>query len=175
MGQDTPQNSNSDAPPDEADGAYMAFQQKVKGTNINEQTLLATDYLNHFNEIAMLLEMVPDMPDILDDAKAWTPKSYQDHTRESTFTDRDLAVEAYDHTPQRFRQPFETTIEQINRLVAASIERLTLELGKGHTEQVRAAASVSVQLLYRLIDHASAIIHGSEKTMDQAEIDQLLD
>ncbi len=45
---------------------YLAFQHKVRGTNINEQTLLATDYLNHFNEIAMMLEMIPDMPEFLE-------------------------------------------------------------------------------------------------------------
>ena len=31
----------------------------TKGTNVNEETLLTTDYLNHFNEIIMLLEIVP--------------------------------------------------------------------------------------------------------------------
>jgi hypothetical protein len=48
---------------------FLAYQEKVRDTNINEQTLLATDYLNHFNEIVMLLEMVPDMPEMLEDAK----------------------------------------------------------------------------------------------------------
>ena len=45
----------------------------VKGKNINEETLLATDYLNHFNEIIMILDMIPMMPECLDDAKAWAP------------------------------------------------------------------------------------------------------
>ena len=52
---------------DEAD--FTEWQQKVEGTNISSTTLLATDYLNHFNEIVMLLEMVPDMPDMIEDCK----------------------------------------------------------------------------------------------------------
>ena len=67
---------------------YLSFKKQVKGTNIIEQTLLATDYLNHFNEIVMLLEMVPDMPEIIEEAKEWTPKSYTDHFDDSTFTER---------------------------------------------------------------------------------------
>ena len=29
--------------------------------NINEETLLVTDYLNHFNEVILLLEMAPNI------------------------------------------------------------------------------------------------------------------
>ena len=97
--------------------AYRAFQERVKRTNINPQTLLATDYLNHFNEIVMTLEMIPDMPDLLDDARAWRPKTYRVHFQESGFADRELAIEAYEHVPARFRQPFELTIGTLDRLV----------------------------------------------------------
>ena len=35
---------------------------RLRAANINPRTGLATDYLNHFNEAIMLLEMIPDMP-----------------------------------------------------------------------------------------------------------------
>ena len=38
---------------------------RIVGANINEQSLLATDYLNHLNEVAMILRMLPDMPDFV--------------------------------------------------------------------------------------------------------------
>ena len=41
---------------------YPEFCARAKGTNVNDRTLLATDYLNHVNEIIMLLELVPDAP-----------------------------------------------------------------------------------------------------------------
>ena len=63
----------------------IAFDEKnrllVRGKNINQNTLLATDYLNHFNEIIMLLEMVPSMPECYEDAAGWRPKSYAEHFR----------------------------------------------------------------------------------------------
>ena len=115
---------------------FDAWQEQVRGTNINEATLLATDYLNHFNEIVMTLEMVPMMPEILEEAKEWQPKSYKDHFRDSTIADKDLAVEAYDHVPAAFRDPFETTVSQLDNLVAATIQRLEKQLEAGETGEV---------------------------------------
>ena len=73
----------------------------MRGANISEKTLLSTDYLNHFNEIVMLIEMVPDMPDMIEDCRLWHPKSYQQHFRDSGFSEKELAIEAYDHVPEQ--------------------------------------------------------------------------
>jgi len=148
---------------------------RVRGTNINEQTLLATDYLNHFNEIVMTLEMIPDMPELLEEAQAWRPKGYREHFGDSNVADKDLAVEVYELAPARYRQPFEETIRQMNRLVLRTLERIAEELVGGEVERLRLTTHNNSRLLQRLMDHASAIIHGSETTMDQAEIDALME
>src|SRR3546814_7715400 len=64
-------------------GFTGTYRLLVRGKNINQNTLLATDYLNHFNEIIMLLEMVPSMPECYRDAVEWRPKSYAQHFRDS--------------------------------------------------------------------------------------------
>ena len=38
------------------------FRSHIPGTNINESTLLASDYLNHFHELVMLLDAVSSEP-----------------------------------------------------------------------------------------------------------------
>lgn len=154
--------------------AYEAMRARVQDANINAQTLLATDYLNHFNEIVMTLEMIPMMPELLDDAKEWQPKSYQDHFRDSTFSDKDLAVEAYDLSPEKYRAPFETTISQLDRMVAGTLERIEKEITAERPELVELHASEGSQMIQKLMDHASAIIHGSAHVMDQDEIDSFL-
>ncbi|MGB0681919.1 MAG: hypothetical protein ACPGOV_04405 [Magnetovibrionaceae bacterium] len=156
------------------EAAFLEMQQKVEGRNVSSQTLLATDYLNHFNEIVMTLEMIPDMPELLEEAKAWQPKTYKDHFRDSTIADRELAIEAYDYVPTRYRRPFEKTIVQMSRLVVSSIQRLEKDLSEGHNELLRENAVALSRLLQRLIDQASAIIHGSQNTMDQGEIDAIM-
>jgi len=68
----------------------------LRAANINPRTGLATDYLNHFNEAIMLLEMIPDMPECAEDFLTWTPLSYAEHFWASNFKARDLAIEAYE-------------------------------------------------------------------------------
>jgi hypothetical protein len=77
-------------PIDEARAAVL------RAANINPRTGLATDYLNHFNEAIMLLEMVPDMPECAEDFLTWSPLSYAEHFWASNFKARDLAIEAYE-------------------------------------------------------------------------------
>lgn len=91
--------------------------------------MLATDYLNHFNVIVMTLEVVPEMPELLEEAKAWAPKSYPDHFRDSAFSDKDLAIDAYEHSPARFKQPFEKTVSIIDKLIEITIKRAEEVMG----------------------------------------------
>jgi hypothetical protein len=107
---------------------YELLRKRAEDSNLDPKTLLATDYLNHFNEIVMLLEMVPDMPDMLEDVKAWKPKSYKDHFRDSTIAHKDLAIEAYDHVPAIYREPFEQTVAQIDATIASAIWRIEADI-----------------------------------------------
>ena len=75
----------------------------LRAANINPRTGLATDYLNHFNEAVMLLEMIPDMPECAEDFLAWQPLSYAEHFTASNFKARDLAIEAYNTADARIR------------------------------------------------------------------------
>jgi hypothetical protein len=154
--------------------SFRAWQQRVRGTNISETTLLATDYLNHFNEIIMSLGMVPDMPEILDDCRAWQPKTYKDHFRDSSVADRELAIEAYDHVPAKYREPFERTIARLDRLVGEVIETLGDAVANGNPQLVQVKAKAGVEALQRLADMASAVIHGSAGALTQEQIDRLV-
>ena len=159
----------------EEQAGYDLYRAKVAGTNISEQTLLATDYLNHFNEIVMLLDMLPDMPEMIEECKAWQPKSYAEHFADSTFSDRQLAIDAYQHVPSRYRRPFEETISQINSLILGSIARLDTDIAAGiGDEALRHTCQSLSRAAQALMDCASAIIHGSDRAMVQAEIDGLI-
>ena len=160
---------------EEARAATEAMRARLQGTNINELTLLATDYLNHFNEVVMLLDMISDMPELLEEVQAWEPRSYQDHFRQSTFSDRDLAVEAYDHVPREFKKPFEQTISQVDYLILLTAAQIESALQQGlEGEALTAEIASHRDLIHRLLDVASSIIHGASHVMDQSEIDLLL-
>src|ERR1700750_3489684 len=80
---------------------------QLRAANINPRTGLATDYLNHFNEAIMLLEMIPDIPECAEDFLAWSPLSYAEHFTASNFKARDLAIEAYEKAEPSVRTQFD--------------------------------------------------------------------
>lgn len=153
--------------------SYESYQDLVQGTNINVKTLLATDYLNHFNEIIMLVDMISDMPECIDDIAAWTPKSYQEHFQESGFSDKDLAVAAYEYVPKIYRTSFEHIVSQLNKLVLQVALRLTEAAAVDDHKDIAAVALFGPELRM-LVEKAGAVINGESEGTDQADIDAML-
>lgn len=138
---------------------------QLTAANINASSFLATDYLNHFNEVVMLIEMVPDMPDMIADILAWEPCSYADHFRQSVFADKDLAIAAYEAAPQDVRARFEAVVADLDR----EIEDVQIMLsGVDQTAPIDPALAdkvmmAIVQNVRPAIDRASAIINAVDK------------
>ncbi len=87
--------------------------------NINPRTGLATDYLNHFNEAIMLLEMIPDLPECAAEFLDWRPTTYREHFNASNFKARELAVSAYDSTDPTLRNEFEHLTNTMTSILTA--------------------------------------------------------
>ena len=96
-----------------------ARAEQLRAANINPRTGLATDYLNHFNEAVMLLEMVPDMPECAEDFLTWTPLSYAEHFWASNFKARDLAIEAYESADPKIRANFDNLTATMTSILTA--------------------------------------------------------
>ncbi len=67
----------------------------LRAANISLDTLLATDFLNHYNEVAMLIDFLGSDDEISEEVLSWKPENYVDHFRHSGFRDKELAIEAY--------------------------------------------------------------------------------
>ena len=138
------------------------YQKLVEGTTINTQTLLSTDYLNHFNELIMMLNMVPDMPDMFYEAKEWIPKTYEQHFEDSTFTHKKLAICAYDHAPKEYRIPLDETIAELNKKIKKGLSTIEKLIKDDTAEALQIESSDISQNFQILMDRASAIINGVE-------------
>src|SRR5450432_410975 len=92
---------------------------QLRAANINPRTGLATDYLNHFNEAIMLLEMIPDMPECAEDFLAWHPLSYREHFMASHFKTRDLTIEAYESADSAIRTEFDNITTTMTSILTA--------------------------------------------------------
>src|ERR1700735_2685077 len=103
-------------PPGPQDEARAA---QLKAANINPRTGLATDYLNHFNEAIMLLEMIPDMPECVEEFLGWQPRSYREHFAASNFRARELAIEAYNTANSDTRTEFDNITGAMTSILIA--------------------------------------------------------
>ena len=86
--------------------------------NINPVTGLSTDYLNHFTEVLMALEMVADVPECAGDLRAWRPKTYVEHFAASRFTHRDTVIRLYQAADPGVRKQVDRVSDNLNRLLA---------------------------------------------------------
>jgi hypothetical protein len=145
--------------PTGADAAARA--EKLRAANINPRTGLATDYLNHFNEAVMLLEMIPDIPECAEDFLAWTPLTYAEHFTHTNFKARDLVIEAYEMADPTIRRRFDHLTKTMTDILlavgtamrAAAQDKTRAKLAQQATEWVKP-----------LISQAGGIINGEIET-----------
>ena len=143
-----------DLPPDDE---LATFRARAHGTNISETTLLATDYLNHFNEAIMLLEMIPDMPECAEDFLQWQPLSYAEHFTASNFKARDLAISAYDSADPDIRAEFDQMTETMTSILTA-VGAGMREASQDHTKAKLAEEAIG--WLKPLVAAAGGVING---------------
>jgi hypothetical protein len=136
------------------------FRSHVPGTNINEATLIASDYLNHFHELVMLLEAIGAEPkEFADDLLTWRPLTYEEHFSESGFRDKNLAIAAYRRAPPRIRARFDEAVARLHGEALTIVGDVAAEFGKGNA-RLGKTCEQAAQRLRVLIDEANAIANG---------------
>ncbi|WP_417685259.1 hypothetical protein [Roseibium sp.] len=143
---------------------------KLEQANINSKTGLATDYLNHFNEVVMLLEMLPAMPDCAADVLDWEPADYETHFENSTFSEKQLAIQAFHAAPVQLRTHLERRVAEIDAAVleAQNLLKVTPEPAMVAMQ----IADLATNKIKPLISLASGVIHGHVKPDLQLEGDK---
>jgi hypothetical protein len=88
---------------------------------VNPASGLANDYLNLFNEIVMMIEQLPTMPELIDDILHWRPVGYQEYFASSILPGRGSALEAYGALDASFRQDFEGVVADLDRRAVGAV------------------------------------------------------
>jgi hypothetical protein len=140
---------------------------QLRAANINPRTGLATDYLNHFNEAIMLLEMIPDMPECAEDFLAWHPLSYREHFQASHFKARDLAIEAYDSADAVTRAEFDSITSAMTSILTA----MGAAMREARQDNTRAMlAEQAIGWVKPLVALAGGVINGGA----EADVDYIM-
>src|SRR5450755_1588542 len=143
------------ASPEEAAQAAL-----LQAANINPRTGLATDYLNHFNEAVMLLEMIPDIPECVDDFLEWHPLSYAEHFTASNFKARDLAISAYESADPAIRAEF----DQLSNTMTSILTAVGQAMREANQDKTRARlAEQAIHWVKPLVMAAGGVINGGSE------------
>jgi hypothetical protein len=141
---------------------------RLRAANINPRTGLATDYLNHFNEAIMLLEMIPDMPECAEEFLGWQPLSYREHFTASHFRARELAIEAYDSADAGIRTEFDNITSAMTSILTA----VSGAMREVHQDKTRATlAEQASGWIKPLVTLAGSIINGQGS---EADVDYIM-
>ena len=138
-----------------------AWAAALRAANINPRTGLATDYLNHFNEAIMLLEMIPDMPECVEDFLGWQPLSYCEHFTASNFKGRDLAIQAYGSADAGIRAEFDDVTTAMTSILTA----VGTAMREARQDKTRATLAEQATVWVKpLVAQAGGIINGASGT-----------
>lgn len=88
----------------------------------NPNSGIANDYLNHFNEILLLIENLPALlPEMVEELLGWKPIGYRDYFLRSNYPGKEEALAIYDGLDPDFRKDFESMVDLLDTIVLRSI------------------------------------------------------
>ncbi len=160
-------------PPDmtEAAARRLADIASVAITGIDPHTGLASDFLNQFNEVLMLLDIAGGDSDLHADLHAWLPQGYVEHFKTSDLRDSALVIEAYSLCPTSVRRRFERLSDELSTFILNGLA----DLRPMNSEVAQHATTVLVERIRRRVEGLSAIIHPAERPLDNDAISALFD
>lgn len=138
---------------------------------VNPVSGLANDFLNVYNEILMLIEMLPGMPELSDDIAAWRPASYRAYFLQSQLPGRTVALEVYARLDPGFRAVFEASVERLAEAGVAAVEAIAEAVAMGAQDGDEQIAAISAECAGRLRTR----LHATEQLVNFGHIGQTRD
>ncbi|MEQ8824499.1 MAG: hypothetical protein RIC14_09000 [Filomicrobium sp.] len=90
---------------------------------VNSASGIANDFLNHFNEILLLIENLPVLlPEMMDDLLRWRPQTYVEYFEKSNLPGSARTLETYRSIDPDFRHLFEARVDALNLMAEEYID-----------------------------------------------------
>lgn len=104
------------------DEQYIAH--KLSVANVNPATGFTTNYLNHYVEILLLLEILPDMPDCIYNIREWKPVSYRDYILKGGLSHCEIILKAYEAVDPDRKANLNAVSSAADQQITSLIERV---------------------------------------------------
>jgi len=131
---------------------------------------LSNDYLNHFSEPLMLIELAALDSAVISDLNEWRPVDYPRYFQNSQLRRAPEARAAYWRLEPGRRAAFEQLVCAMDQLVATAIRALRPPC---EPEDAALVAAVTAPAMRRLIGQASAFLNsGGRDLPDSSEVEE---
>ena len=142
---------------------------------VNPASGVANDYLNHFNEILLLIENLPTLlPEMLDELLAWKPVSYREYFTRSLLPGSAGALQIYDRLDSAFRREFESTIADVDAMARKCVDVIGSHrnpAGEIDPEQVAEFCESASKAIRGTLNRAADLVnHGRTSPRETAQI-----
>jgi hypothetical protein len=143
------------------DAMTAHIQAHTEGTSVNPETLLTTDYLNHYNEVIALLEQLPTAPaELAADLAAWRHETYPEHFEQSDAPDKALALAGYKRAPVEIRDAFDAASDDLSKRLVDVLTDVQSKLqAKDHAGMQDLCESVLPEIQDQ-VEQLASIING---------------
>ena len=141
---------------------------------VNPASGIANDYLNHFNEILLLIENLPALlPEMIDELLAWRPISYRQYFTDSPLPGAAATLEIYDSLDEDFRQDFESMVIMLDKIIVESIELIKAARrpdGTLEPDEVSETCEILSAKLRKVLDRTADLVnHGYAPPFERAQ------
>jgi len=140
---------------------------------VNPASGLANDYLNLFNEVVMLIEQLPEMPELIDDLLAWRPTTYKEYFDRSILPGRHSALDAYAELDAGFRRKFEAIVAELDRMATGAVALIRRHLhkkGRAEPEMLTELCAKAGVVMRNVLERASTTVnHGVAEVGESAQ------
>jgi hypothetical protein len=127
---------------------------------VNPSTGLANDYLNVFSEILLLLEFLPDMPEMTEAALAWQPRGYCEYFEQSPLPGAREALRAYGRIDPDARAQFESNLERLIEVAVKAQGAVAREAaGPNYPDSIVEACEATAAAMRAGIAHVARLIN----------------
>jgi len=133
---------------------------------VNPASGLANDFLNVYNEILMLIELLPTMPELADDIAVWRPASYRAYFMQSPLPGSEDALAVYARLEPSFRALFEASVEKLAECGVRAVDAISRAIAAGAADCGEQICDVCAQSAA----HLRGLLHATELLINHGHL-----
>jgi hypothetical protein len=118
------------------------------------------DYLDHFHQIATMIEVLDRLPDFAGDIRDWRPRIHGEHLADAPHGQRDEIWRAYGELSPLTQRAFQAVVAGIDKLTESAVELCDHTHKPPTAGEIKAGADLG-KSMRQLLERAKALVESA--------------